>query len=241
MLPKKIIIMDNKDKAFHEQWRKTRDLMDIPHPFRILIAGNPGSGKTMNIMNIILRVEMSRRPFRKIIVVHCDPEYTAEYEDLECEMLAYIPQPSQFSGDCKTLVILEDLEYSGLDKIERGALNRLFGFASTHKHISVIGTAQDLFDIPPCVRRCTNFFILYKSHDADSFNMISKKVGLKKDKLMEIFNKHCPKRRDSLWIDLTNDTPAYIRLNGYDVIYESQEDLNKKTKEEELPEEKNGD
>ena len=44
---------------------------------------------------------------------------------------------------------------------------------------------------------------------------------------MSLLKKVCKKPRDSLWFDMTNGTPAQLRLNGYDVI--------KKENDEEKP------
>ena len=101
-LPAKIIPFENHDKSFHERWYKDRDWLDIPHPFRMLLATKPNGGKTTVILNIILRVACGRTPFEKIVVIHCDPTSTKEYDDFD---------PQQ-----KTLCFLEDLNYLGMGK-----------------------------------------------------------------------------------------------------------------------------
>ena len=198
MLPKKLIVIKNKDKDFHEIWKKTRDLLDIPHPFRMIVSGRPNVGKTMAIKNIILRIAKSHKPFRKIMVVHCDSEGTKEYTDLDCEMLEGIPRPDEFDGTEKTLVVLEDLDLKSMGIEQKGCLDRLFGYSSTHLHISVILTSQDLFSIPVGVRRCSNFLIFWKSHDFDSMANVARKSGLESHDLKEIFNNICNQEHDSL-------------------------------------------
>ena len=169
-LPTRIIPIPNLDKGFHEKWTPDRDLMNFPHPFRAVLAARPNSGKTCVILNIILRVAQSPRPFRKIIVVHCDPESTKEYDRVKATLLADIPKPSEFAGDCKTLVILEDLDFLAMKKVQKGRLDRLFGYCSTHKNVSVIATSQNTFSVPPNVRRCANLFVLWSSHDLDALS-----------------------------------------------------------------------
>ena len=63
------------------------------------------------ILNLILRSACGQHPFEKIVVVHCDPQETKEYDDLECELRADIPAPKDFPPHQKTLCILEDLNY----------------------------------------------------------------------------------------------------------------------------------
>ena len=71
-----------------------------------------------------------------------------EYDDLDdVVLLANIPAVQEFDGELKTLIILEDLNYIDMNQVEKGRMERLFGYASTHKNISVALTAQDPFRI----------------------------------------------------------------------------------------------
>lgn len=217
-LPKRIIPFPNRDKAFHETWSPERDLMDFPHPFRAVLAARPNSGKTCVIFNLILRVAQSPRPFQKIIVVHCDPQTTQEYSCIRANLLAEIPSPAEFSGEKKTLVILEDLDFLSMKKQQKGYLDRLFGYVSTHKNTSVIVTSQNPFTIPPSVRRCANLFVLWSSHDLDALAALARKSGLTAEQLHDIFARQCTAYHDSLWIDLTCGTQHKLRKNCYEAI-----------------------
>ena len=219
-LPNKIIALPNEDKNFHEKWYKNRNLLNFPHPFRSVIMGKPNVGKTTVIKNIVMR---QHPPFEEIKVIHCDGEYTKEYDDLDCEFLDQIPNPEDWEGLNKTCVILDDLEYKLMDKEQKRALDRLFGYVSTHKNISVMLTAQDGFNIPPIVRRCSTLFILWKSNDMDSLSQISRKSGMKTDEMKNVFKHICNEPRDSLWIDLTSNTPAPLRKNGFEILEKNHE------------------
>ena len=218
-LPNKIIPLPNADKEFHEHWYKNRNLLNFPHPYRSVILGKPNVGKTTLIKNIIMR---QHPPFEEIKVIHCDGNYTQEYNDLECEMLDSIPEPEEWEGQVKTFVILDDLEYKLMNKEQKRSLDRLFGYVSTHKNISVMLTAQDPFNVPPIVRRCSNLFVLWKSNDMDSLSQLSRKSGLKSDELKDIFKHVCNQPRDSLWIDLTSGTPAPLRKNGFEILEKNE-------------------
>jgi len=214
-LPQKIIPFVNRDKGFHERWEEKRDWLDIPHPFRMVLASKPNGGKTTVILNIILRVAMSPRPFEKLIVVHCDPGQTQEYNDVQADVIANIPAPEEFSSHQKTLCILEDLNYLNMPQAQKGRLERLYGYASTHKNVSCILTAQDPFRILPTVRRCTNIFVLWNNHDMDMVKNIARKTGLSAEQLQAVLDKECTGAHDCLWIDFTDNTPAPFRKNGY--------------------------
>ena len=215
-LPSRIIPFENHDKAFHEEWYENRDWLDIPHPFRMLLAAKPNGGKTTVILNIILRVACGKSPFEKIVVVHCDPSTTQEYKDVEHELRSDIPKPDEFDPQQKTLCILEDLNYIGMGKQQRGYLERLVGYASTHKNVSVMVTAQDPFRILPTVRRCINVFVLWNNHDQDMLRTLARKTGKTVETLEHVLTTQCQGPHDSVWIDMSPNSPAPFRKNGYE-------------------------
>jgi len=218
-LPQEILALGNPDKAFHEKWYDGRDLLDIPHPFRMINASKPNGGKTNLGKNIILRVAQGKTPFEHIVVIHCDPETTKEYDDLDdVVLLSKIPAVASFDGAFKTLVIMEDLNYIDMSQVEKGRMERLFGYASTHKNISVLLTAQDPFRIMATARRCANFFNVWNNHDQTMIRTLATKTGVRKEKLSEAFQTMCPGVHDFLSIDLTDDSPAPFRKNGYEKI-----------------------
>jgi len=215
-LPNRIIAFRNHDKEFHEAWSPDRDWLDIPHPFRMVLAAKPNGGKTTVILNIILRVACSDAPFEKIVVVHCDPKETKEYDDIDREIRSDIPTPEEFEPGVKTLCILEDLNYLNMSKEQKGRLERLYGYASTHKNVSCMLTAQDPFRVMPTVRRCSNVFVLWNNVDADMLMRLSRKLGVCPKDLQRVLEQECRGAHDSLWLDFTANSPAPMRKNGYE-------------------------
>jgi uridine kinase len=215
-LPNKIIPLPNPDKEFHEEWFQGRNMLNFPHPFRACIFGKPNSGKTTCIKNIVLRAKPS---FKEVVIIHCDGGYTKEYDDLgDVEILSEIPAPEDWEGLVKTLVILDDLEVKDLKKEQMRNLDRLFGYVSTHKNISVILTSQNMTNIPAIVRRCSNVFIMWSNPDKDAMAIMARKTGLKGDDLRNIFDKLMKESKDSLWVDLTDNSPYPMRKNGFTLI-----------------------
>lgn len=214
-LPRKIIPIPNPDKTFHEKWTVNRNPLNIIHPFRCVALGPPNVGKTTIVKNILLR---AYPPFEKVFVIHCDPDYTHEYDDVNGEMLKEIPAPEDWEGDCKALVVLDDLEYKGMNKVQRRNLDRLFGFVSTHKNISCILCSQDAFNVPPIVRRCSNLWILWKMNDLDSMSRCARKTGMTSEAFKLLFTSLLTGPKDSLWIDMTEHSPYKLRKNGFQMI-----------------------
>jgi hypothetical protein len=220
-LPKKILPIKCADKeGWYERWKPGRDPLNIIHPFRMVLLGPPGSGKTCSLKNVVIRCKPA---FERIICVHCAPDSTREYEDIDAEMVGEIPQPEEFDGEEKTFVILDDVDLTAMDKIQKGALDRLFGYVSTHCNVSVCLTSQEAFGIPPIVRRCSNFYVIWRISDADSLKAIGRKVGFKSADFQHIFDKYLREPKSSLWIDLTEHSPFPLRLNGYELLERKDE------------------
>lgn len=221
-LPNKILVLKNADKTFHESWTPGRNLLNIPHPFRAVFLGPPNTGKTNLVKNILIR---AKPQFEEVIVIHGDPEYTCEYEDCmnkdgdNIKMLDKVPSPEEFEGEVKTLVVLDDLEFKSMKKDQAKNLDRLFGYVSTHKNISVVLCSQDCFQVPSNVRRMSNLFVLWRMRDLDSMCSVARKSGLKSKDLRTMFNQLCKHPKDSLWLDFTDFSPAPLRLNGFDIIH----------------------
>ena len=228
-LPNKIIPLPNADKAFHEKWYKGRNMLNIPHPFRCVCLGPPNSGKTNIVVNLLLR---SHPPFEEVFVIHCDPSYTREYDSINAIILDKIPAPDEWEGEVKTLVILDDLEFKGMDKEQRRNLDRLFGFVSTHKHISCVLCSQDAFNVLPIVRRCSNLWVLWRCPDLDAMSTCARKTGMSAKDFNTIFNQLQISGHNSLWLDMTEKTPYPMRKNGFTLIKRKGEKEDRYRKEE---------
>jgi hypothetical protein len=213
-LPSRIIPIDNPDKEFHESWTSGRNLLNFPHPFRAVMLGPPNVGKSTVCKNLILR---AKPEFEEVYVVHCDPGFTKEYDDLGdcCTVLDTVPHQDEFEGEVKTLVILDDLEFKFMDKNQKRNLDRLYGYVSTHKNISCCLCSQDPFNVPPIVRRCANLWVLWKMTDLDALGTCARRTGMETSAFKNIFSNIMIDQHDSLWIDLTDKTPLKLRKNGY--------------------------
>lgn len=224
-LPNEILALPNADKLFHEKWKKGRNMLNIPHPFRCVALGPPNCGKGTIIKNLLLRAKPA---FEEVFVIHCDPDYTKEWDDIGGVMMSEIPNPEDWQGEVKTLVILDDLEFKGMSRDQKRNLDRLFGFVSTHKNISIVLAAQDTFNVPPIVRRCSNLWVLWKMNDMDSLSNTARKTGMSAQNFNTIFNELMMNNHDSLWIDSTAGTPYPLRKNGYTIINKKDGEESKK-------------
>ena len=215
-LPTSILPFPNTDKDFHEKWDEERDLLSFPHPFRAVLLGPPNSGKSTIVKNLLLRGEPD---FAKMYVIHADVDGTSEYDDCKAVLLPEIPEPQDWPNDGeKKLVVVDDIDVKRLGRQQMTALDRLFGYVSTHKNISCILCSQDVFNVPAGVRRCANLWVLWKTPDTHALSMCAARCG--KLDFVSLFNNNCKKPHDSLWVDMTDNTPLKLRVNGYEQVVE---------------------
>lgn len=214
---KKIIPLKNKDKANHEKWYHGRNLMDFPAPISMLIIGAKGCGKSTMIKNLLSHASPY---YDSGFLCHYDAYGTSEYDDAGLNILepGYIPHNEEFDNDEKKIIIFEDLPYESLTKEDKIKLNGILKYSTTHKLLSVIWTTHDFSSVPPSVRRLFNVFVVYKIPDMQSIRQIGIKAGLNNDDFNYLFNEFVKDRHDSICIDLTNGSPAPIRLNMFHKI-----------------------
>lgn len=226
-----ISLIPNPDKKWNETWKPNSDLANFPAPSRIVLCGKPNSGKSSIIMNLLLKADP---PYQRIYLLHPElkasgdmdadddiDEYdgkVSEYQHIDFVPLYELPTPSFFNtGLKKQCLIIDDIELKTINKEQKKRLNKLVSFASSHYNLSVFISTQDSFSqVPPCILRFCNVFILWKYTDLNYLRMLLNRMGIAKKSVNKIieemmnYNTH-----DSLTIDNTIDSPAKYRKNLY--------------------------
>ena len=225
-LPNEIIKIANADKKFHESWHTGRNICDFPHPVRIGILGKVGMGKSTVAKNIFIRTqEANEHPYEQLIIIH-GSDTTKEWDEMDPDLIINnIPDPQDFTqNDKKTMIIIDDFEMGGLSKQSLKNLSSLFRFVSSHHNISIIICYQSFFDMPAIIKKCCNVFIIYKPNDRDELGTIARRVGMTKKDMLYIFDNFMKEKRDTLCIDMTEDSPAPLRKNLFTPILKSETD-----------------
>ncbi len=161
--------------------------------------------------------------FDEVFIIHCDPNGTHEYDDIQATFLPDFPSPESWSSKGKKLVVIDDFELKSLSKEQMKNLDRLVGFVSTHKFVSIIVCSQCPFNVPAIVRRCASVFVLWKGRDLDSMSTTARKSGMRSKEMTAIFDQLMTKPTDSLCIDLTNNSPYPLRKNLFELITKTSE------------------
>ncbi len=211
-LPNEIIIIPNKDKEFHEIPKKD-DLGHMAHPSRIIACGPCNVGKSLILLNLMMRADP---PFDRIVIYHNDPE-SEEYDQVDVDYVSEVPSIDYFDKNEKSLLVFEDINFKDMKRDQMALIDRYYGCWSTHHNISVWSTFQDPFSCPPRIRRLANIVILWNNGDADSMAELSRKVGLQAKDLRYIFDNICTDFHDSLIIDKSRPY-AKLRKNIFEVI-----------------------
>ena len=219
-LKDEIIILPNADKdgGWNEKWTKDTHGYDVlVHPYKAILSGRPGSGKTTVMHNLFLRIQLSDKPFNTLIVIQ--PSTSHEHDILDPSLsLIDIPDMELICNPefGKTLIIIDDFDLTKLNKIQQQRLSMLFRYISSHHNISVMLSYQSFFDIPSIIRKTANYFFLWKTNNKDEINLISKRCGYDKGVFQNIFNKHITKKNDFLIVDQNAD--CELRKNLYEII-----------------------
>lgn len=242
-LSDEIIKFQNGDKKDQEKWTANRDKWNFPKSYRAVFVGPPNSGKTNMIMNFIARADPT---FDRIIIIHPDAT-SKDYEDLfnpddeddesNPIILKKIPPPDSELWESirkkrkdRILCVIDDIDVKhGLKKSkfikdnkehiddQASNLDRLFGYISSHKNVSVIITSQNWTNIPPIVRRVANIWVLWKIQDSLIMKYILTCAGYTKEKQDQLLNMY-KEPHDCFIFDNTIDSPYKIRFNGNRLI-----------------------
>ena len=212
---KPLVVIKNPDKLMAHLDRKEPTLMPS-HPSRIIIAGRSGCSKTTCTLNIVGRASP---PFDRIVCWHGDHEGSHEYDICDPEMVGEMPALDSWDPTIKNCLIIEELNVLAFTKQQRGDLERIFNYQSSHKSLTVICAVQNFTNLSPSIRRSACWWVLYPSISLDAVSDISRKTGHDLRQLMRL----CNTKYDSITFDFSGNGPR-LRLNMFDPIDDDEEE-----------------
>lgn len=217
-LPEKIFVLDNPDKHFHEKYEPGQSAIRFPHPFRCCILGQVNSGKSLMGTNIIIVRQAKHPKFQEIHVIHgCNT--SVEYDALEPTSISdTIPSYEDFDEAKPKLLIIDDYDFTTIDKESKKRLSELLRFGSTHCNMSIIIIHQSWFRIPKMIKDYCNVFIIYKPIDLDEQHTIGRRVGLNKYCSDYLFEEYIKVPTDNITINTIPGAPFKFAKNIYDEI-----------------------
>jgi len=178
------------------------------HPFTAILAGPTGCGKTQFTFRFIREVStlMSPEPEK---IMYCYGEYQnlfSQYPNVEFNQ--GLPDVTQFDGQKRILLILDDLMSESGDDVEK-----IFTKFSHHRNISIMYLSQNLFYKSKQNRTMSlnaHYLVIFKN-PRDSNQLAGMYAGKEKF-LIEAFGDATRHPYGYLLIDLKPDTDDKIRI-----------------------------
>lgn len=199
------------------------DIHHIKLPFRMIIAGNSGSGKTQTLLNLLYNMPDT---FEKIFIVtknKDEPLYNYLEDKLGKEGLTIkeglteLPDVDSLDKEQNNLIVLDDLVNEPL-KQQRPVAD--FFIRARKKNASIIYISQSFYAVPKLIRDNINYLIIKQVSSMKNLTMICREcsLGIEKKQLKKIYDDATQKKQDFLLIDLEGDKDERFRKN-FDEIY----------------------
>lgn len=166
------------DKSKEEE--DTNEFLTAKHPFRAVIIGRSGSGKTVLTLNLLLKYLKFDCLYVICSTVHLQPKY-----DLICDLAELFPSKfrlfssmdafhlKKVSKNKKNLILCDDIQE--LDEKNMRKANTLF-VKGRHHNISVIWLGQDYYKTPKRARGSANLFVFFKINSGRELGRIHAEV-----------------------------------------------------------------
>ena len=203
------------------------------HPFRMIIAGSAGAGKTNAIFNLLLdcncfeRVYIYAKQLDQAIYKYIINKLENVEHKLKKNIITYsedvndIPQPSSFDKTKQNLVIIDDM----IMEKNLTAVENMY-VRARHQSVSVAFLSQGYYPIPKIIRMNTNYLVLRGVDSMRDFKMIVINFCLDKtpQQLFKMYQNATKEPMEWFMIDLVTTNPKMRYRKGYTPI--SDEKLN---------------
>jgi len=218
---------DNRIENFYDKAKKyitkypnpNYDQHHLKVPFRMLLCGASGAGKTNTLMNILSRmsgtfehitvcVKSADEPLYKLLNSKIPDDKISFFEDGE------VPELTTLDKDKSHIIIFDDLVLEGPQTQERIAQYYIRG-RKYAKGCSMVYLTQSYYRTPKTIRVNVNYLILKKLASQRDLAMILSEVSLdvSKDKLIEIYKRATDNHLDFLLIDVDSEAEKRFRHN----------------------------
>jgi type IV secretory pathway VirB4 component len=200
------------------------DVHHIKLPFRMIIAGNSGSGKTQTLLNLLHNMPDT---FEKIcITTKCkdEPLYNWLEDRLGdkglkiTEGISELPDLDGFDKEQTSLIILDDLVNEPA-KQQRPICD--YFIRARKKNCSLIYITQSYYQVPKLIRDNITYLIIKQVSSMRNLTMIAREcsLGIEREQLKEIYDDATGNKEDFLLIDLEGNKDERFRKN-LDQVYE---------------------
>jgi DNA polymerase III delta prime subunit len=189
-------------------------------PFRMLIIGGSGAGKTQTLMNLI---RVMNGTFNNIHIITKNKEEPL-YEYLESKVdtglsitegIDSAPNLDEFDKKEQSLIVMDDLV---LEKNQK-QLEQYF-IRARKLNCSLVYLSQSYFGVPKMIRMNLNYLIIKRLNTLqDLFRMLREySLGVSKEALVDLYQHSIQdNKQDFLLVDLDSEPKDRFRFNFLDV------------------------
>jgi hypothetical protein len=198
----------------------------IKVPFRMLIIGASGTGKTSTLLNLI---KVMSNTFNRICIITKDKQealYQYLYDatggkhgnvSIENFDEKGLPDLKEFSSDTNSLIVMDDLVNESAKKQQ--PISEYY-IRARKKGVSLVYISQSFFAIPKMIRNNVNYIILKQVASQKNLTMILKdfSLGITREQAMELYKDATKDFTSFLLLDLDNPKKPFRK--GFDHFYE---------------------
>lgn len=192
------------------------DIHKIKVPFRMLIVGASGTGKTMTLLNLIHNFNNT---FSNIFILTKNADeplynYLGDKlgnQGLEIrEGIENAPVLDELNKEEQTLIVMDDLVVERNQKVLENYFIR-----ARKLNCSLIYISQSYYDVPKIIRKNLNYLIIKQlSSMADLARIIREySLGLEKEEVVAMYENATENKTDFLLVDMDADVNDRFRKN----------------------------
>jgi type IV secretory pathway VirB4 component len=202
----------------------------IKLPFRMIIMGSSGSGKTQTLMSLIYNMPDT---FENIYIVtknKDEPLYNYIDEKLGKKGLKMmeidkdgLPDLDKLNKEQQTLIVMDDL----VGEKNQKPMEQFF-LRARKKNASLVYITQSYYAVPKMIRNNMTYLIIKQISSMIYLTMIAREydLGLEKKKLMEMYKDATADKQNFLLLDLDGDPTQRFR-KGFNDYYDLSGEGNK--------------
>jgi len=208
--------------GLNNKYTNSNKAINFMHPFRAIVVGSSGSGKSNFVLNLIYETSKYGGTFNNIIIVtknKDEPLYNYLVEKIP-DVIIYegidnVPDLNSFDKEEQTLIIFDDLI---LEKDQK-TIGEYY-IRCRKLNCSVAYLTQSYFMTPKIIRQNANYIILKKVANLRDLNLILSEYNLNIDKkqLLNYYKKATQNISSFLLIDVNADDSKKFRINWKDYI-----------------------
>lgn len=215
------------EKFLLKQHNPYYDTHHIKLPFRMLIAGGSGAGKTQTLLSLIYNMPNT---FENIFI-------TTKNKDEP--LYNYLDEKFEKKGGVKITEIDKD-GLPDLDKLDKTQQNLIvmddlvgeknqrpmeqFFLRARKKNCSMVYISQSYYAVPKMIRNNLTYLIIKQVSSMKNLTMIAREydLGMDKNKLTQMYNDATADKQNFLLIDLDGDPKQRFR-KGFNEYYEIED------------------